>query len=226
MKVYTKISLDIDSWEVKEEISYDYHGPVVECKGGGGGDSVDPWYNARMATIAEEQQKIAEEYYEFWQTSGQKELEAQTAQANLSLLPQQTELQSAQMAADMELLPMQTEYQKTLMDYNTEDLAARKPLAQKYYEEAMSGDDPNAKAAEARAGVAQQIDAGRSSMRREAARMGADVNSARFQRNIGNAGLERSRAIAGSMQQARNEAKDKNFQKMEAAMSKPLGVGM
>jgi hypothetical protein len=37
MKTYTKIVLNMDSWEVVQEISYDYIGEVAECKGGGGG---------------------------------------------------------------------------------------------------------------------------------------------------------------------------------------------
>lgn len=220
------IRMDIETGEVTDQTSYDYSGPVAQCKGGGGGDTVDRAYNARMAAIAERQQKIAEEYYSFWKTSGQMELEQQTAQAGLQLLPQQTALQKAQMEAELGLVPLQAQFQKSLMEYNTEDLEARKPLARKYYEEAMTGISPDQKAAEARAGVAQQLDASRDTMRREAARMGADPNSARFQRNMGNVSVQRARAIGGAMQSERNRAEDVNFARMDAAMNKPLGVGI
>ena len=39
MKVYKKIVYDKDM-NVIEEDSYDYKGPVTECKGGGGGNPI------------------------------------------------------------------------------------------------------------------------------------------------------------------------------------------
>jgi len=39
MKVYNRLVLDIDTWEVLEEDSFEYEGPVCEAKGGGGGGS-------------------------------------------------------------------------------------------------------------------------------------------------------------------------------------------
>jgi hypothetical protein len=39
MKVYEKIVIDMITGEVLEEVSYDYQGPIAECKGGGGGSS-------------------------------------------------------------------------------------------------------------------------------------------------------------------------------------------
>jgi len=37
MKIYNKIVLDMETWEVLEEDSFDYDGRVALCKGGGGG---------------------------------------------------------------------------------------------------------------------------------------------------------------------------------------------
>lgn len=211
--------------EVAEERSFLHQGPIVECKGGGGGDTVDPAYNRRMARIAERQQDIAEEYYQFWKTSGQKELEAATAQANLGILPKQVELQEAQIGAEMEMIPYRTDYERSLMEYNKDALEARKPLARKYYEEAMTGESPERRAAEARAGVAQQMDAGRDAMRREASRLGINVNSGRFHRNLGNQSIDRAKATAGAMDLARREARDRNFARMDSAMNKKIGIG-
>lgn len=58
MKVYNKVVLDIETWKVVEEDSFEYEGPVCEAKGGGGGGSsgkVDfPEYmkNAHMEWIS------------------------------------------------------------------------------------------------------------------------------------------------------------------------------
>ena len=49
----------MDTGAVLEREGFEWNGPVAECKGGGGGstvNSVDYDYNARMATLSEEQQ--------------------------------------------------------------------------------------------------------------------------------------------------------------------------
>lgn len=69
MKVYNRIVIDMSTGEVVAEDSFDYAGPVAECKGGGSSTtvSVDKEYNARMAKIAEEQQSFSEEDRNLWQ---------------------------------------------------------------------------------------------------------------------------------------------------------------
>ena len=44
MKIYKKVVLDIDTWEIKEEESYEYKGEVALCGGGGGGGSGEIGY--------------------------------------------------------------------------------------------------------------------------------------------------------------------------------------
>lgn len=39
MKIYEEIVIDMTTMEVVSEVSYEYKGPVAECKGGGGGSS-------------------------------------------------------------------------------------------------------------------------------------------------------------------------------------------
>jgi hypothetical protein len=39
MKIYEEIVFDMSTMEVVSEVSYEYDGPVAECKGGGGGSS-------------------------------------------------------------------------------------------------------------------------------------------------------------------------------------------
>jgi len=69
MKIYKKIVIDIESSQVIEEESYDYIGSIALCKGGGKSvtyQTIDKEYNRRMANIAEAQQRMAEEYYNYW----------------------------------------------------------------------------------------------------------------------------------------------------------------
>jgi len=64
MKVYTKIVIDMSTSEIIEETSFDYHGPIAEMKGGGGGgQSYDPVYNAGMLELSKEQQQWAKEMF-------------------------------------------------------------------------------------------------------------------------------------------------------------------
>jgi len=69
--------------------------------GGGGTTStttVDEAYNARMATIAEAQQKMAQEYYQYYKDYYQP-YEKQQIAANQSLLPYQTDVQQKALLA-------------------------------------------------------------------------------------------------------------------------------
>ena len=42
MKIYERIVIDIETGKILDEESYEYNGPIAECKGGGGGT---PWYS-------------------------------------------------------------------------------------------------------------------------------------------------------------------------------------
>ncbi len=66
MKIYNRIVIDMTNFAVIEEESHEYNGPISECSGGGGGDSVDEDYNRRMANIAEAQQGMAEEMFNLY----------------------------------------------------------------------------------------------------------------------------------------------------------------
>ncbi len=114
--------------------------------GGGGGDSVDREYNARMATIAEKQQAMAEEYFQYWK-SGPGHWETQTVgdpqtiaekwgdiiSSSSGIRIPKTEqvwvkdpdgvsymdMEQAQMKSNMELIPKQTKYMSTSLDAET-----------------------------------------------------------------------------------------------------------
>ncbi|MDO9083720.1 MAG: hypothetical protein Q7U56_10600 [Humidesulfovibrio sp.] len=89
MRVYTRIIIDMASGAVLEAEGFDYDGPVALCKGGGGGSQTtntqDTEYNARMATIAESQQGMAQEYFNFWK-SDYKPLEQEQIAANREMV--------------------------------------------------------------------------------------------------------------------------------------------
>lgn len=92
MKIYSKLVYDLKTGNMIEENSFEYDGTALECKGGSStSTSVDEEYNKRMATIAEAQQAMAEEYYKYWETDF-KPFEQEQIAAARGLLPQQTAL--------------------------------------------------------------------------------------------------------------------------------------
>lgn len=83
-KIYERLVFDIATLEVLEEESYEYEGPIAECKGGGSEtNTVDYEYNARMATLSEEQQDWARSYYNFWEDE-QRPLESAMIKSDLA----------------------------------------------------------------------------------------------------------------------------------------------
>ena len=84
MRVHTRVVFDMRSGAILEDEWFEYSGPLAECKGGGGStvNSVDYAYNDRMATLSEEQQKWAREYFQMWQQH-YKPYEIAQAQANM-----------------------------------------------------------------------------------------------------------------------------------------------
>lgn len=93
MKIYTRVVMSLFDGKILEADAIEYSGPVAECKGGSTSTtSVDEVYNARMATIAESQQSMAEEYYQYYQDVYQP-YETEQIAANRALLPYQVDAQ-------------------------------------------------------------------------------------------------------------------------------------
>lgn len=124
IRVYDRVVIDMASGRIIEEEGWDHYGPMARLKGGSQTTNTqDPVYNARMASISEAQQAMADKYYAFWETGGGKALESEQVAANRLLVPVQTEaqlrdiafggeeqnFQRTQMAAAEKLLPRQTE---------------------------------------------------------------------------------------------------------------------
>lgn len=197
--IYTRVVFDMSTGEVLEQKGFWWEGPIEECKGGGGStNTVDYAYNARMATLSEEQQAWAREYFQMWQQH-YKPYEIAQAQANMDVLPLETNLYKQQINSATQLLPQQTE------------------AAQKFLTASVNGVDVNERMALATADVANAWKDTNAASNRAAARMGVNPNSGRFQ-GI-NAALDTQKAaqLAGARTQARVGAEQENFDRLMKA---------
>lgn len=201
MRIYTRIAMSMRTGRILRAEFVHFHGPVALCKGGGGSsttNTVDYGYNDRMATLSEEQQAWAREYFNMWQKNF-KPLEIAQAQANLSLLPLETDLYKKQLSAASTLLPQQTQ------------------AASSFLSAATKGVDVNERMALATADAASAWKDAQAQTTRANARMGVNPNSGRFQGV--NAALDTQKAaqLAGARTQARVGAEQENFDRLKAA---------
>jgi hypothetical protein len=280
----------------------------VNFKGGGsGGDGYDAAYNARMATIAEAQQGMAETYFDFWksdykgmeqaqiqankqlipsetnlalaqnkaaaslipgQTSytqaeidsamkllpgqtnleraktnsamqllpgqtqltqaqidsamqllpGQTNLERAKTNSAMQLLPGQTQLTQAQIDSAMQLLPQQTEFQGAQMSDQMTAMSERAPVRAAFYDSAVNGVDIESRANKAAADATQAFMNSDSSMRRNAARMGVNPASGAYGAMANQNALNQAKTVAGASTQARTQAEQENFSRLNTAM--------
>lgn len=241
-KIYTSVTIDIASGRVEHEDSYLHEGPVAECKGGGGDvDSVDEAYNARMAAIYEAQQKMAEEYYDYW---GEiyKPMEMEQVAANRQLIPYQTEQALAQTQAATGLIPYQTEAEKSAATLATAqnranigllpaqtDLARKKiadtsaaisefaPVRSEYASQALKGVDIGDRVTQAKADVASAFAGTTAANNRSMARMGINPNSGKFADQSRLSALDQAKALGGAATAARTTAENENFSRLQNA---------
>jgi hypothetical protein len=206
VKIYTRIEIDIMTNQVINEDWFEYHGPVALCgsKGSGG---VDKAYNARMATISEAQQAMAEEYMDFWRTEYKPFEEAQLKE-NQRMLPHMTDAQIAESNYRAESFTAQ----KGLIGQQTE-------VARRAYEEALRGVDPTAEANRARADVTHSFAGVQEEMGRDLNRMGYSPDSAGFAHAQAGLNRDRAKATASAMTTARAGASDRNFSRLSTAAS-------
>ena len=87
-------------------------------KGGGSKKNYDPVYNARMAKVAESELAMAKVMYAFWETN-LAPLEANIAEMDIRLLPQQERLQSSLLAQEQTLVDTDTEAMRTSAEMQT-----------------------------------------------------------------------------------------------------------
>lgn len=194
-------------------------------KGGGSQttttNNYDPVYNAKMADIAERQQVMAEDQWDMYKTYFQ-DYEISVAQANKELLPfmtdstkEQLQYQAEASGANRELLPAATELAKT-------ELEGQKPVAEKYYQEALGGVNVEDRMDSASTEVKAAAKLGESMRRREASRYGIDPGSTTFGSAVNKSALETSRGIAGARTGAKERAEQENFQRLGLALNKSV----
>lgn len=198
MRVHTRVVFDMRSGAVLEDEWFEHAGPVAECKGGSTTNTVDYAYNARMATLSEEQQAWAREYFGMWQQY-QKPYEIAQMQANMALLPKETGLYEKQLDAATQLLPQQA------------------AAAQKFLASSAQGVDVNERMALATADVANAWKDAGSAANRAAARMGVNPNSGRFQGIAAAMDTRKAAQLAGARTQARTGAEQENYERLKNA---------
>ncbi len=216
MKIYEMVKIDIYTGEIIDESFYEYTGAVSECKGGGSGSSVDRDYNARMANIAESQQEMAQNYFD-WYLSDYRPMEEAQIASNMKLIPQQTALQSAEIEAATSLIPQQTALQKSQIQTAIGLLPQQAKGKDAFYQQAMSGINVNQRADRAQADVAHAFAGTMDAANRQLARRGVGPDSAAYQGQINDNAIERAKAMGGARTSARIGAEQENFSRLHTA---------
>ena len=231
MKIYSRIVIDIETLETLEVECFEYDGPVAQCGSGGGGTTTstttntpDYEYNARMATISEKQQAMADEYFKFWETD-YKPLEAEQIASNRELIPGMTELQKGKTEADIRNLPAAEELQKRQLGLGIAEATGKSTIAPEYYKQALLGVNSDKRVSEARADVAHNFAQSDDILRRDAGRYGINVGSESFLSTMSAMGIDRAKAMAGATTAARTGAETESFARLDTAMTKPVGIG-
>lgn len=186
--------------------------PGIWFKGGGGGDSVDYAYNARMASVAEQAQAISNAQFDFWE-SDYKPLEQAKIAANLELIPSETELALTQNESALKLTEAQTaDSLQAMQEFS--------PVRTKFLEEAANGVDIESRVKKAAADAAHSFMNSNQTLARNAGRMGINPNSGRFTAMMNeNNSLNQAKTIASAKTQARENAEQENFSRLTSAMN-------
>ena len=191
-------------------------------------DTYDAAYNDRLATIAEKEQAISQEYFDFWKSDYRGMEQAQIAanmrmipsetdlniaqnEAEMSLLPGQTELTQATNAANLSLLPLQTDFTKLQISDATQAINDKAPVRSKFFNESLTGVNVNDRVDKAGADVMQAYQNSDDIMRRDAARTGINPNSNRFTSNMNTNSLNLAKNTALAKTTARDNAEKENY---------------
>lgn len=236
MKMYTRVVIDMADGSVLEEDSFEHHGDVALCKGSSSTTTVDKEYNSRMASIAERQQGMAEEYFQYWQQY-QQPYEIAQIDANMNLMPKETMLAEAQLdaqseilpgqtalkraqdAAALNLLPGQTDLAKAEMANRMDTIQQLQPVKTQFFQQAAEGVDVNARVGRAQADVANSYKDVASKTVRNMSRMGVGPDSGRFAGMNAANDINQAAAVAGARSQARVGAEQENFARLNQAMA-------
>jgi len=215
---------------------------LIYCKGGGG-SGVDRQYNARMASIYEEQNKWATKFNQFWEDyekpyeqakieANQKQIEGETAlsmeetAAKRGLLPGQTELAEAgtelglaQTKSAMGLVPLKSELEREQTLSALERTKLKRPVQQKYFKEALEGVDADSWAASAQADAAQAFLSSTSGTKMAMARRGATPGSGAYAGKANESAMGRAMHIGNAATSGRESGERESFNRLQSAIS-------
>ncbi|HEX9972293.1 MAG TPA: hypothetical protein VGD14_09500 [bacterium] len=186
-------------------------------KGGSSGESYDAAYNARMATLAETQQDMANQSFDFWKSDYQPMEKAQIA-ANMEMIPVETAMNVEKMQAERDILPGQVALGKAKNASDLSTINAKAPVTSKFFEQALTGVDVESRASRAAADAITSFKNSDSITRRNASRMGINPNSGAFANAINSNSLNQAKTVAGAMNTARTNAEQENFARLTTAM--------
>ena len=182
-------------------------------------NNYDPVYNAKMAAIAERQQEMAEDQWDMYKTYFQ-DYEISVAQANKDLLPYMTDSTREQLQYQTEAAARNRELLPAATALNNAELEGQKPVAEKFYQEALGGVNVGDRMDSASNEVKAAAKLGESMRRREASRYGIDPGSTTFGNAVNKSALDTSRSIAGARTGAKERAEQENFSRLGVALNK------
>lgn len=236
MKIYNELIYDLKTGSLIEESFFEYEGIIAECKGGSSSTtSVDPEYNKRMAAIAEAQQSMAEEYFNYYKygpghydkpDTSRSTWEAEDSQSSQSYedwvgeregewertwIPDEgavglQQYEQEQMKSAMKLLPGQMALAGRHMD-----------ITGKYFDKVAEGADVRGEMGRAKTDVRQAYAGMEGEMRRSAGRMGGP-SSGRFAGMQSKILRDKTKALAGAGTMGRRYAEEKQFERLKGAM--------
>jgi len=211
--------------------------------GSGGGSEPDREYNARMATIAEAQQAMAEEMYQYWK-SGPGHWENVTTKPTASrerlslggsglsigniiskLRGKSTSRQWVKDPGGVSYQEMEQAQMKANMDLIPKQaglmsvmLDNQTKIAPKYFDEAMKGVNVGERVSLARADVESEYANAEKNMRRMASTTGINPASNRYLSGLADLSREKAAAKVGATSLARRQAEEENFLRLSGAM--------
>ena len=204
MRMYTRIEMEMRTGRVLRACSSEYAGPVALLKGGkGGGSSTtnissepDKEYNARMAKVAERQQALSDQFFNWWQTV-QAPVEQANADAQLGLIPAQTDIVREGLEG---FKGIQTDFYNASRPTSTETYAGR------------AATDAN-----------MALSKATGSMNRNMSRMGISPTSGAAQSASRDTAIQGAASIAGAAITGRMQGEEMNLKKLSGAMAYGLG---
>lgn len=219
------------------------HGALVHCYTSGSKsetNSVDYVYNAGMLDIAEDQQEMAKQYYDYWRygANGEasfRDVESAQNTANLELMPYQTGLQKSMLQADQGLIGIETEAQRAAAEmgiagagagiakYNAQEglAPAAGDLTKEYLTQALGrAKDPTQEMDKAQTGVMQAFGKVDQDLQRYMSMNNIDPSGGKGLAAKKNLLLDRAKGVSGARQNAYNQT----FENLRGASNTALSA--